>query len=325
MQSGGRRDQVLEILRRSPAPLDDDQVAAAAQMNRVYVNAVCRRLAAEGLIIRQPGPANKVVNMAAVGGDQVAGAAITAIVQPHPRVRADKAELAAGRIRELVADFPMYVAAFEASAAFPGPSLYFHVRAIERRREHTSVGSLLDDRIFLEYVYAVLPAWGMHRMGPQPAKVADFTAIVDALRLAAPALEQLWPLRITTLDPEAAGHAAATAWDVISGLQVSTSRTQIVAGSKFLHHLLPDLIPPIDRRYTFSFFTGRTMVASDKAAFLDWFPQLAMIGAQCQEPIRDAINRGGFMATGEAKIIDNAIMGFMQRQRASPADDDDLP
>ena len=59
-----------------------------------------------------------------------------------------------------------------------------------------------------------------------------------------------------------------------------------------LHHLLPDLIPPIDRQYTFSFFTGRKMVPGDRAAFLDWFPQLASIGTRCQEQIRDTINRG---------------------------------
>jgi hypothetical protein len=44
---------------------------------------------------------------------------------------------------------------------------------------------------------------------------------------------------------------------VIARIKVSTSRTQIVAGSKFLHHVLPDLVPPIDRRYTFRFFTGQ--------------------------------------------------------------------
>jgi hypothetical protein len=96
---------------------------------------------------------------------------------------------------------------------------------------------------------------------------------------------------------------------------VSTSQTQIVAGSKMLHHLLPDLIPPIDRQYTFRFFTGQMMVASDRAAFLSWFPQLANIGSRCRRPIQDAIRRGGFMATGEAKIIDNAIMGYMQLRR----------
>jgi hypothetical protein len=150
-------------------------------------------------------------------------------------------------------------------------------------------------------------------MGPQAAKVGDFTQIVTALRETAPELEQLWPLRITTLTGPAARDAAATAWAVIAHARVSTSRTQIVAGSKFLHHLLPDLIPPIDRQYTFTFFTGQKMVASDQAAFLDWFPALACIGMQCREPIHDAIRRGGFMATREAKVIDNAIMGFMQR------------
>jgi hypothetical protein len=52
-----------------------------------------------------------------------------------------------------------------------------------------------------------------------------------------------------------------------------------------------------------------------QAAFLAWFPQLADIGSRCQQPIRDAIRRGGFTATGEAKIIGNAIMGYMQQRR----------
>jgi hypothetical protein len=52
-----------------------------------------------------------------------------------------------------------------------------------------------------------------------------------------------------------------------------------------------------------------------QAAFLAWFPQLGDIGSRCQQPIQDAIRRGGFMATREAKIIDNAIMGYMQQRR----------
>jgi hypothetical protein len=313
MAGNGRRSQVLEILRRSPEPLDDDQVAAAAQMNRVYVNHLCRQLAAEGLIVRQRGNGGKLVSVVADG--QPASAANPPLADARPRPRRQTAARWAERVEKLVTSFADCVAAFEASEAFPGPSLYFHLRAIERRRQHENAGSLLKDIQFLEYAYAVLPAWGMHRMGPQAAKVADFTAIVTALRQQAPALQRLWPLRITTLTPDAARQAGQIAWQVIATVKVSTSRTQIVAGSKMLHHILPDLIPPIDRQYTFSFFTGQKMVPSDHAAFLDWFPQLATIGARCQEPIRDTINRGGFMATGEAKVIDNAIMGFMQQQR----------
>jgi hypothetical protein len=315
----GRKGQVLRILRQSRVPLDDDQIGKAAQMNRVYVNAICRQLADDGLIVRSHGAGGKLVNVAA-DADRLANQMPVADdlpdhVLPRPQIRRRKANWQAERIQELIADFAGCIAAFEASQAFPGPSLYFHLRAIERRRAHQTVSSLLDDTRFLEYVYAVLPAWGMHRMGRQPAKVGDFTPIVTALGERVAALEQLWPLRITTLSAQAAADVAATAWDVIAHTKVSTSRTQIVAGSKFLHHLLPDLIPPIDRQYTFSFFTGQKMVANDQSAFLDWFPKLADIGARCRGPIDNAIRRGGFMATGEAKVIDNAIMGFMQRTR----------
>jgi hypothetical protein len=321
---GGRRDQVLGLIRQSHVPLDDDQIAQAAQMNRVYVNLICRRLAEDKLIVRSPSDRGKLVNVAADRSELTHPGRVTSDSPKEagrrlgPRRRA--AEPLAERLQQLTACFADCVAAFEASQAFPGPSLYFHLRAIERRREHQTVSSLLEDNLFLEYVYAVLPAWGMHRMGQQAAKVGDFTKITTALRETAPALQQLWPLRITMLSGPAARDAASIAWDVIAHVKVSTSRTQIVAGSKFLHHLLPDLVPPIDRQYTFTFFTGQKMVPSDRAAFLDWFPRLADIGAHCREPIQDAIARGGFMATGEAKVIDNAVMGFMQQRQPGISD-----
>ena len=330
MAPDSRRGQVLRILRRSRVPLDDDQIADAAQMNRVYVNVICRQLATDKLIIRSHGTEGKLVNVAA-DQDQLADLGLMKDNSPEdaaprrrPQSRQRAADRQAERIQELITSFADCVTTFEASQAFPGPSLYFHLRAIERRRGHQTVSSLLDDNLFLEYVYAVLPAWGMHRMGPMPAKVGDFTQITTALREKAPALEQLWPLRITTLSPQAAREAAAIAWEVIAHAKVSTSRTQIVAGSKFLHHILPDLVPPIDRQYTFNFFTGQKMVTSDQAAFLDWFPKLTDIGARCRKPIHEAISRGGFMATGEAKVIDNAIMGLMQRRRSRASEDDRL-
>ncbi len=60
----GRRDQVLELIRQSRVPLDDDEIAEAAQMNRIYVNTICRRLAENGLIVRIPGSRGKLVNAA---------------------------------------------------------------------------------------------------------------------------------------------------------------------------------------------------------------------------------------------------------------------
>jgi len=49
--------------------------------------------------------------------------------------------------------------------------------------------------------------------------------------------------------------------------------------------------------------------------FLDWFPKLASIGVRCREPILYTIGCRGFMATGEAEVIDNPIIGFTQARR----------
>ena len=221
-------------------------------------------------------------------------------------------------VDQLIAGFTGYVDVFEAREAFPGPSLYFHQRALARRGLHADVASLLGDDRFFEYVYAVLPAWGMHRMGNQSAKVGPFDVMVDSFRSCRPLLESLWNRRITEIGVADVDGVAAEVWDVISRLRVSTSRTRIVAGSKALHHVLPDLVPPIDREYTFRFFTGQKSVSGGEArAFLEWFPYFCEIGRACMSEIEEILARGGYMATGRAKVIDNAIMGFTQSRRSS--------
>lgn len=307
---------MLEVLARAAQPLDDDQIARISGINRYYVNALCNKLAAEGLIKRTHGPTGKYENaLVEDGGPSGPAPDVRLRIEPRRRRSTSRRSLTRN-LDELVAGFDDYVRAFEQEQAFPGPSLYFHERAIELRRGHASPAQMLADTRFLEYVYAVLPAWGMHRMGKQAAKVGDFGPIVDALAEVAGEIDVLWQLRITALTAAEADAVAAAAWTIIERLKVSTSRTQIVAGSKFVHHLLPDLIPPIDRQYTFRFFTGQKYVPDDRSAFLLWYPRLAAVGARCQDQIKAAIDRRGFMATGEAKVVDNAIMGFMQQRRA---------
>jgi hypothetical protein len=255
------------------------------------------------------------------GADQLsgmpagAGTGPVAVEGKQPRLRLRAADRARSNVEALVAGFASYVSRFQADNPFSGPSVYFHQRAIERRRSHDSVDALLADRQFLEYVYAVLPAWGMHRMGAQRAKVTEYAQLVGSLRAAVPGLRKLWPLDITGLEPGSLGEVSEQAWQVIAAIRASTSETQIVAGSKVLHHLLPDLIPPIDRQYTFRFFTGQKAVhAGDRQAFLEWFPYLAEIGRRCRDPIDTAMREDTPMNAGRAKVIDNAIIGFMITQ-----------
>ena len=152
-------------------------------------------------------------------------------------------------------------------------------------------------------------------MGKQAAKVVDFHEMAESMRAAVPQIDRLWELQISKIDVDDAEQVARDIWDIIASLRVSRSETRIVAGSKALHHELPELVPPIDRQYTFRFFTGQKAVNhGDEKAFLEWFPLLCEIGRRCPGEIRAALERGGVMATSQSKVIDNAIIGFMQRQ-----------
>lgn len=119
----------------------------------------------------------------------------------------------------------------------------------------------------------------MHRMGKQKAKVGEFDAFVDSIHAVAPLLDGLWTYRITEVLAVDADAVAEAVWEVLARLKVSTSGTRIVAGSKALHHVLPDLVPPIDRQYTFRFFTDQMYVShGERQAFLEWFPLLCEVG-----------------------------------------------
>jgi hypothetical protein len=43
-------------------------------------------------------------------------------------------------------------------------------------------------------------------------------------------------------------------WQLIDNLGIVENEAKLVSGSKALHHLLPDLVVPMDRAYTQKFF-----------------------------------------------------------------------
>lgn len=313
-----RADEVSRLLREVGLPLDDDDIGSRLEINRHYVNAICRRLADQGLVERFDGPDGKLMTRAISSGTESlapAGEVARSVAPRGRRSLRSRSDRARSNVDELILHFDECVALFEASEAFPGPSLYFHEQAIAVRRGHASAAEMVADHRFLEYVYAVLPAWGMHRMGKQAAKVGPFSEFAASIQSQVQSLSALWDLDIRNVAPTDEPDVSAAVWEVISSLRVSTSGTKIVAGSKTLHHLLPDLVPPIDRQYTFKFFTGQMQVNHGEAtAFQEWFPFFCEIGRECRVGIDATLQGRGFMATGSAKVIDNAIMGFRQAQ-----------
>jgi hypothetical protein len=172
------------------------------------------------------------------------------------------------QVEALVQGFEHYVQVFDASRRFGGPSIYFHDRTLERLRSFGSPAEALLDDEFVESLYAVLTAWGMHRMGSRGARMEEFGVFRDSLRaqLSAIAKSDQQFRRITgngsahlwqVPNSEVPGLAEEL-WSIISQLKLGRSENaRIVIGSKAIHHLLPELLPPIDRRYHAPVFSWR--------------------------------------------------------------------
>jgi len=128
-----------------------------------------------------------------------------------------------------------------AKKIFSGPSLYFHQKAIEDARGRDFLGEK-----HLQMIYAVLPSWGMHRMGNTKAKVINFDKFEEQIDKVADDLRKLRRKDENILSE----NSVETALDLIFRIHISESESRLVSSSKTLHHILPDLIPPFDRAYS---------------------------------------------------------------------------
>lgn len=217
----------------------------------------------------------------------------------------------------LISDFGRFVDAFDENRQFSGPSLYFHVKAITALRSHTLPLDALSDNGFFDDLYATLASWGLHRMGPGNAKLVEIEELKASFRKQRQRIEHLQALRIENVDTEDVDDVAASIWDVLRELSVGVGHTLLVANTKALHHLLPDLVPPIDRNYTLMFFVGRRYIyrGRDSYYFKALFSLFREIAVTCLDDIRGRIRTPvEGMNTSVTKVIDNAILGFVPMQ-----------
>jgi hypothetical protein len=218
------------------------------------------------------------------------------------------------RVEKVCGNFTNYLQKFDDSGKFTGPSVYFHIRTLSTL-DSLGLSTALGDVHFLEYLYATLTSWGLHRMGPKGAKLVDFQLFKRTLVNQKEAIISLQDHRLTQLSNQNLDAIVDALWNILSNLKVSETETQIVAGSKALHHLLPKLMPPIDREHTIRFFycgKGAKTVAipygGEERIFKEMYPFFFEIGLRNHEIISHYIGRG--FHTSETKVIDNAIVGF---------------
>ena len=216
------------------------------------------------------------------------------------------------RVNDLLAHFSECLDYFDERETFTGPSVYFHGKTLAVRRSHNTAAELLQDDLFFDYLYATLTAWGLHRMGQGNTKLVDIGELRASLRSESAPLQSLWPHSLTDLNAGDLPDITKRLWAALTGLRVSIAEAQIVANSKALHHVLPSLVPPIDRTYTYKFFYNRTMLSlPEHEAFGEIYQQFHRVATSKRAEIHAHTGHG--FHTSETKVVDNAIIGYVKK------------
>ena len=161
------------------------------------------------------------------------------------------------RVQIILQNADKYHQAYYREENFGNPCLYFHQRALETRQSPILVEHL-------EYIYATLVAWGMHRLGRGGPKMKGFEEFSNSIIQVEEEIIKAQKYDYRDMNIEK--------WSVLEkifmGIQIMASGTSLVGNSKVMHHMLPNIVPPIDRNYTLTFLHGNTNIFNDKN--LEW-------------------------------------------------------
>jgi hypothetical protein len=219
----------------------------------------------------------------------------------------------ADRLAGVTRDFAACVEAYDLQVPFQRSGQYeWHRMAIEARLRCGSVREALDDETFPRLLYGTLQRWGIGRRASVLVPLAEFRQRMRDQ--AAP----ITALQDAAIDDHALDIPAVCdqVWQVIENLGIVHNRSVIVPGTKALHHILPDLVPPMDRAWTgaFFFWSAAAPQTAQAAVFTRTFTGLAQV-ARAVRPA-DYIGRG--WRTSRSKVLDNAIIGYCKLNEITP-------
>ena len=183
-----------------------------------------------------------------------------------------------------------------------------HVRTIELRRGYSLPSEAVGDSEFICSLEKTLEAWGWGKRGAERVGTTEFESQITRV---AEDLDFLSEVRIESLHGHEVDRIIHKLWTCIANLDITTAKARLVFGTKAIHHLLPDLVPPMDRQNTGCFFKKYwSSESTEERAFCDIYPAFARL-ARCLTPrLKPYICPVSFN-TSIPKILDNAVIGFM--------------
>lgn len=227
--------------------------------------------------------------------------------------------------KDLISNFQKYyLQSLQVLNEFGGPSVYFHTQCIKEQ-----CSNFLSDR-HIELIYATLASWGMHRMGdPRTTrtKLHDFKNFKESIIVSRAQLQVLTKKDLINMDESEYSKILEDLKEIYLKLKVSISNSKLVGNAKTLAHIIPNLIPPIDRQYTIRFFTQQRNEFFNKSGkyrqvsipnsidiqfqlFIDTCIEMKRLLGSFDKNLME-INPETFN-TSYPKIIDNVIMAYVK-------------
>ena len=210
-----------------------------------------------------------------------------------------------GQIEEICENFGIYVDAYNQSP-FTDAQLWSHQRTLAMRHHLGGVRQAIGSDEFLASLWGTLVDW---KMDTRMARLVDIDKFIRQFRLCRETIANFEHRHISEID----STTTEELWSLIQKLQLSVSKSQIVTGTKALHHLLPQLLPPMDRGFTKPFFlyhNNQFQGREQEAAFKFILPYFARIAREVD--LSQYVGQSPW-ATSESKVIDNAIVGYCKQ------------
>lgn len=211
-------------------------------------------------------------------------------------------------IELLLNDLKGYYDKFYDKNNFNGPSLFLH-------REAVLIDIKKDFEEKCKRTYAVLPAWGMHRMGDGGPNMQEYEIYRDSLFKLKSALLSLAELSYSDINDS----YDEIIKEIFSNMKVMNNKKILVGNSKVLCHLLPKIFGPIDNRYTLKFAgINNNSDKVEKQFTLFNFIQKEVYYKIVSDPRFQNFYKtlkNEKWDTSELKVADNLIIGFIGSQK----------
>jgi hypothetical protein len=222
----------------------------------------------------------------------------------HMNRREDTESRIQQQIEELCHHMPRYLSKYNSRPPFNEEQLYLHRQTIQLQHHRGSVQAALRDDDFINKLWHTLDKW---RMNSRLARLQPLPGFASRLRNYE---DQLIALERFDIEDHSLplNQIAQQLSSLIEEMKLSQTGSQVVTGSKALHHIIPDLVPPIDRGYTRRFFW---FWMPQFQYHTDIFPYIWMRFAQIARRTNPSqyVNKGDW-ATSKTKVLDNAIIGY---------------